>query len=165
MGDAVGTVLTLCGYVVFFAVLLAFAQKIGLVAVLCRGLEALGLGAETASLLSMGIFEISTAATSARGALPAMAALLSFGGLSVLLQTASVVRAAGLSLKPYILGKGISAILSAVICYGILQFFPVAVETGIFMQKTAIYTEYLAAAVLMSISVYLLYRLLSKICP
>ncbi len=163
MGDAVNTVFSLCGYVVFFAVLIAFAKKIGLISFLCMLFQNLGLSPETASLLSLGMFEISTAAQRAPGALPAMAALLSFGGLSVLLQTMSITRRARLSIKPYLLGKTISSLLSAVLCYGILKGFPIAVRTGVFMQKTVLYTEYLAAAVLMAIGVYLLYRLLSRI--
>ncbi len=162
MGDAVHTILQLCGYVVFFAVLLEFAKKAGIVAFLCNLLKKCGLGENTAALLSMGIFELSSAVASGKGALPAMAALLSFGGLSVFLQTASIVRKAGLSMRPYVLGKILAAVFSASFCRVGMQIYPVTVETGLFLRKTVLYTEYLSAAVLMAMGVYLLYRWLGK---
>ena len=162
MGEAVSTILTLSGYVIFFAVILAFLERGGVLSLLCRLFRSLGLGEGTASLLSMGIFEISTAAQKAPGALPAMAALLSFGGMSVFLQTAAVIRKAGLSVKPYLLGKTLSAIFSAMLCALILKFFPVALKTaqGI---KSVVYSEYLSVAALMAMAVYLFYRILCKI--
>ncbi|MBQ7036079.1 MAG: hypothetical protein IJN74_01135 [Clostridia bacterium] len=163
MGDAVSTILTLSGYVVFFAVMLAFLEKGGVLSVLCRMFRSFGMGNETASLLSMGIFEISTAAKKATGALPAMAALLSFGGLSVLMQTAAVVKKAGLSLKPYILGKAISSVFAAAVCNLILKFFPITLQTAA-LSKAQVYTEYLSAATAMAMGVYLVYRLLCKFC-
>ena len=162
MGDAVHTILQLCGYVIFFAVLLEFAKKAGVISFLCKVLMKFGLGQNTATLVSMGIFELSSAAASGQGALPAMAALLSFGGFSVFLQTVSVVRKAGLSIKPYIIGKTISSALSVVFCAVGIHFYPVQYSSGMFMQKTLVYTEYLTAATLMAIAVYGLYRWLGK---
>lgn len=164
MGDAVSAVMTLSGYVVFFAVVLAFLENGGVIDAICRFFEMWGLGRGTASLLSMGIFEISTAAKKADGALPAMAALLSFGGISVLLQTASVIKKAGLSIKPYLIGKTLSATFSAVICTLILKVFPVTLKTAQ-ISKPVVYAEYLSVATMMAIAVYLFYRVLCKISP
>lgn len=164
MGDAVTTIMMLCGYVVFFAVLVAFLDIIGVLNGMCRLFQVLGIGEKTAAMLSVGIFEISTAAQKASGALPFMASLLSFGGMSVFVQTAAVIKKAGLNVKPYLIGKTVSSILSALICTLFLEFFPITIQTAQ-MTKGVIYVEYLGTAIIMTIGVYLFYRLLCKICP
>ncbi len=161
MGDAITTVLSLCGFVVFFSVLSAYLRKIGLLSLLQHVLTAVGCSEKTAALLSAGIPEISAVVKSEGGALPAMAGLLSFGGISVMLQTASLVKKAGLSLKPYILGKLLSAGLAAAFCRILLAFFPISVSVSIHTYaKPLAFTGYLAAACLLALGVYLLYRLL-----
>ncbi len=166
MGDAVHTVLSLCGFVVFFAVVAAFAEKVGFLAMLRHLFSLAGAGEKTADLLSAGLFEISAAAEKEGAALPAMAGILSFGGLSVLLQTASIVRKAGLSMKSYIIGKILSAGLAAFFCRLLLAAFlqTVTVSASVFPEKAVFYTGYLGLAAVLSVGVYLLYVLLCKFC-
>lgn len=129
VGDAVHTVLNLCGYVLFFSAFSAFLDHIGILRLCGHFLGLMGMGEKTASLCLNGLLEIS-AVTRYKGALPATAALLSFGGLSVLLQTASLVKKAGLSIKSYVLGKILSAGCSAFFCRLLLPLFSPSVSVS-----------------------------------
>lgn len=162
MGDAVHTVLSLCGFVVFFSVIAAFLEHLGFLGAVRRFLTAAGFGEKTAALLCTGFLEVSTVASAGGGALPAMAGLLSFGGLSVFLQTAALVKKAGLSMKSYMIGKLLSAGLSAFFCRLLLAAFPQAVPAAapLLREKTAAYGWYLAAAVLLTFTIWFLFRLL-----
>ncbi len=125
MEKAVETMLSLCGYVVLFASVIALIEKSGVLAFLCDLFTKCGVSAGTARLLVMGFLEISTAAGAAEGAsVEAMAFILSWGGCSVLLQTAGIVRRAGLSMKSYIGGKMIASVLSALFCHILLHVLP-----------------------------------------
>ncbi len=165
MGDAVHTVLSLCGFVVFFSVIAAFLEHLGLLGCVRRLLSYAGLDSKTAALLAAGSLEISSAAQCSGGALPAMAALLSFGGFSVLLQTASLTKKAGLSMKSYALGKLLSAGLAAFFCRLLLSVFPVTipVSTPSFRMKTAVYAGYLGAFALLSAAIVLFLLLLAAV--
>ena len=129
VGDAVHTVLNLCGYVLFFSAFSAFLDHIGILRLCRRFLAMLGMGEKTAELCLKGLLEIS-AVTKYKGALPATAALLSFGGLSVFLQTASLVKKAGLSMKSYVLGKVLSAGCAAFFCRLLLPLFSQSVSVS-----------------------------------
>ena len=166
VGDAVQTLLTLCGFVVFFSVLTAFMETAGILAAIRRILCLTGMGEKTAVLLSTGFFEITAAAKSCGAAMPAMAGLLSFGGMSVLLQTASLVRKAGLSMKSYFLGKALAVGFSAFYCRLLLSVWKpsMAVSLSAPMAKTVLFGGYLGAAALLAIAVYALHALLEKFC-
>jgi len=158
VGEAIHTVLTLCGFVVFFSVVTAFLEHLGILRCIRRLLSALGMGEKTAALCVAGTLEIS-AITQNSGALPATAALLSFGGLSVLLQTASLVKKVGLSMKSYLVGKFLSAGLSAFFCRLLVAAFPPAVSVVALAghSKAVVYTGYLGAALLLTAIPCLLY--------
>ncbi|MDD6308326.1 MAG: hypothetical protein PUB07_03090 [Clostridia bacterium] len=125
MESAVETMLTLCGYVVFFAVILALSKQLGIIAMLSKGLVFLGVPENVAQLFACGFFEISSAMTTVGGTeYAAVAMILAFGGLSVLLQTMGIVHKYGLSMKTYVVGKLISAGLAGLIARLFFRFFP-----------------------------------------
>ncbi|MBE7062216.1 MAG: hypothetical protein E7390_00285 [Ruminococcaceae bacterium] len=165
MGDAVHTVLSLCGFVVFFSVITAFLEHLGILGIARRFLTASGLGEKTAALLCAGFLEVSAVAGTDGGALPAMAGLLAFGGLSVFLQTAALVRKNGLSMNSYIIGKLLSSGLSAFYCRLLLMVFPQAVPANapLLQEKAVAYGGYLAAAVLLTFSVWFFFRLMDSL--
>ncbi len=164
--DAVETVLALCGFIVFFSVLVAFLEKAGLLTFLRRALQCLGMGERTATLVSRSVWDVSLVAEGGGGSLPAMAAILAFGGVSVLFQTASIVHDAGLSLKSYGIGKVLSAGFAALFCRLLLAVCP-AVQSTYVPYGTYIhsgYGGYFLVALLLSFSFYMCLRLLGKIC-
>ncbi len=162
VGDAVKTVLTLCGFVVFFSVLSAMAENFGVLGFVRDILVFLGVGDRTAALIPAGLLEITAAANCHGGALPAMAALLNFGGCSVLLQTASLVRRAGLSVKSYIGGKALSAGLAALYCRVLLLVFPIPLSAAVSFSSQTFFGKFSFMAVTISALVYSLYAALGK---
>ncbi len=162
MEKAVKTMLSLCGYVVFFSVLTAFAKRAGIISFLSGFIEKFGITASTARLIIMGFLELSTAVSASAGAdISAVAFIISWGGCSVLLQTAGIVRGAGLSMKSYIGGKIISSILAAGICRILLHLFPKSQSVYKTMQilpiETAVYIGYATAALCIASGIWLLF--------
>ena len=130
MGDAVHTLLSLCAFVVFFSVIIAFLEKSGILQIMHRLLLLTGMGEQTARVLARGGLEISAAGRWGQAALPAMAGLLSFGGVSVFLQTVMLTRKAGLPVRSYGIGKLLSAGFSSLYCRLLLEVCPLLKPTG-----------------------------------
>lgn len=164
--DAVETVLTLCGFIVFFSVLVAFLEKAGILSLLKGALMGLGMGEKTAALLCRSFWDVSLLAEGGGASLPAVAAILAFGGVSVLFQTASIVGEGGLSLKKYGIGKAFSAGFAALFCRLLLAAFPAAQSTYIpfdtYLQEG--YGGYLLASLLLSFTFYGCLWALGKFC-
>ena len=116
--EAVGAVLTVCGFVVCFSVLLGLLDDWGLTAlpVVQRPLP---------RALLCGFFEIGSALGALRGLAPtpaslaAAALILGWGGLSVHCQTAALFAEQELSLRRHTLGRLCSALFSALIAGGL----------------------------------------------
>ena len=164
VGDSVISIITLCGYVIFFSVILAMLQKIGFISLLSRLLSSVHIGSSDSELLSMGLFEITSGLSKAHSAnLPFVSLVLSLGGISVLFQTYSFVRKSGLSIKPYILGKILSGGFSALCTKIILAFCPVDVSVfSMFSEpKISFYISYLASF-LLAVFIFLVFLFLRK---
>ena len=112
--QAVSAVLTVCGFVVCFSVLLGLLESWGLFSLL-------GIHTPERRALVSGFFEIGSAVGALRSlsASPAHLALaagvLGWGGLSVHCQTAALFCDSELSLRRHALGRLCSALLSALI--------------------------------------------------
>ena len=79
---AAESMLSLCGTVVFFSVVLSILRQSGVISFLTSFLCRLGLSTENAELFSCGLFEITTALfSSASKSIPCAAAVISFGGI------------------------------------------------------------------------------------
>lgn len=124
MGDAINksisTLLLICGYIVFFAVLneiinLVLLKNINneLVISLLNGFLEITSGLKKISLLEN---------YSSKIILPLSALILGFGGLSVHLQVASILSDSKLSLKPYLIGKILQGILAGIYTFFIVNF-------------------------------------------
>lgn len=130
VSGAVQSTLGVCGFVLFFSVLLCLLQESGLLLLISRLFTLLGQDIAFCQALSAGLLEIScgvTALASSSAGLPAKGAaaafLLSFGGCSVLFQTMQQTESTGLSLRPMLRRKLFQAILAAWMGYLYLSFF------------------------------------------
>lgn len=107
---AVKSILNVCGYVVFFSILCAMAKNVFLISLLevttgAKNLIACGLGEKITFVLLSGI--------------------VGFGGICVLFQVQSAVCDAGLSLKFYVFGKSIQAVISMVLAFLYVNLFEI----------------------------------------
>lgn len=103
----------------------------------CDITGALNLHAGTKLFLDC-LLEVTNGCQSAAGALPipALAAIISFGGLSVHCQIFSYVRESGLKMRYFYTARVVSASFAAIICMGLLKLFPV--ELSVFATNTDI---------------------------
>ena len=148
LSESIISCLNVCGYVIFFAVLYKMLQKCRIIAAFEKLLCLAGFRKELSRLLSCGIFEITTAIKmSLCTNLGAVAAVISMGGMSVLLQTMSFTRAAGLSIKPYIMGKIFAGGFSAFYMSLLMKIFPVEISVFSPLTKAKLleYPPYLIA--------------------
>ena len=159
MEAAIGTALRLCGFVIFFAVVAAFSERTGLLPLIRRALIQFGCGEKTAAMLVDGILEVSALSGKA-GALPAMAGLLSLGGVSVFLQVWDIARRAGLSVRSFLVGKLLSGGFAALFCRLMLLFVPVTTETAVSGEKIICFGAYLGIVTLGSVGLYAIFRVM-----
>lgn len=159
MEAAIGTALRLSGFVIFFAVVAAFLERTGLLTLIRRALMHLRCGEKTAAMLVSGILEVSALSGKA-GALPAMAGLLSLGGVSVFLQVWDITRRAGLSVRSFLVGKLLSGGFAALFCRLMLLFIPVTTETAATGEKIVYYGAYLGIVTLGSVGLYAIFRVM-----
>ena len=114
MRQAVGAVLTVCGFAVCFSVLLGLLESWGF-------FRLLGVCTQERRVLASGLFEIGSAVGAMRGLsqspehLALAAGVLGWGGLSVHCQTAALFADSELSLRRHTLGRLCSALFSALI--------------------------------------------------
>lgn len=108
------TMLKICGFITAFSVLCAMLREFAVM----FGLQLQG----AAAALIFGFLEITagagaSAAAGGRIGLALTAAAVGWSGLSVHMQTASVIDRKGLSMKRYIIGKAAQGILSGLIAF------------------------------------------------
>lgn len=112
--QAVGAVLTVCGFAVCFSVLLGLLESWGF-------FRLLGVCTQERRVLASGLFEIGAAVGAMRSLtlspahLALAAGVLGWGGLSVHCQTAALFADSELSLRRHTLGRLCSALVSALI--------------------------------------------------
>jgi len=146
--ESLTAMLTLCGYVIFFSVILGLFEHIKIISALQNFLMLFHVKKQDAALMAKGIFEITAAVFQTPGAsLPCISALISLGGISVFFQSLSFCRQASLSIKPYIFGKFLCGGFSALYTYISLKLFPIntAVFSALSPGKIEAYSFYFFA--------------------
>ena len=129
LGDAVKnaviSILTIGGFVVLFAVIIQILTDIGLISILVYFLGnlllPLGISEEILRGLISGLLEISTGSGLVSGApsvdlsvrLPAASFIIGWAGLSVHSQVMSIISKTDISIRPYLFGKFLQGLLSA----------------------------------------------------
>lgn len=162
--DSLKSVITLCGYVVFFAVLAAALDRAGILFALSRIFAFTSENNRT--LLSKGIFEIATGISAAKNAdFSAVSSVLAWGGISVLFQTQSFTSKSGLSLKTYFFGKLLCGGFAALITKVILLIHPVEVEafSAAGITKIKMFLYYLLGGMGLTIGIFALFSFISLI--
>lgn len=118
VSDSVQIILQVCGLITFFSALIQ--------TLICLGMPDSGL--------LIGCIEMTTglsrlAATEGEHLLPLCSFLLSFGGVSVLMQVATAFHHQRISLSPYLFGKIIQGGISATLTYLFYKLFPASRPT------------------------------------
>ncbi len=113
VADGVDNIFKVCGFVVFFSVLCA---SIPWKSPFLYGMLEMTGGLKALIDQTEGV----------GGILPVISFFLALSGLSILLQTVGIVHPSGLSVKPYLLGKLVQAVLSFFLTWVVCKFFPVS---------------------------------------
>lgn len=120
INKSISTLLLICGYIVFFAVLnevisLTLFKNISnpLIIGILNGILEITSGIKKLSIIDT--LELNTL-------LPLVAFILGFGGFSVHMQVASILSETNLSMKPYLLGKLIQGIFASLYTFLILKY-------------------------------------------
>lgn len=130
---AMGSLLNICAFILFFSVLLRMLTLSGVLSTLAGLLSTLfapvGMTLPWAERLLTGLLELSSGvSTLSQGALSgrlSMAAfMLGWAGLSVHCQVMAFLGDSGLSLGPYAAGKLLHALFSSLIVGGLVRLFP-----------------------------------------
>ncbi len=146
--DSISSILSVCGYVVFFAVFINILKVTNILQTAAYFVSSLfpPVSTEFAREFLSGLLEMTNGIANL-AALPninpaskliAASMLLGFGGLCVHFQTMGIVSRYGLSSKTYFLGKMMNGTISAVIMFALLV--PAAHEAFYFFDPSAFTT-------------------------
>ena len=146
MKGAFSATLNICGFVVFFTVLLRLLYLAGVLPFLARGAAALlgplGLEEETAGQLLTGLIELCSGVWSLAGAVPGLtkgaalaAFMLGWAGLSIHCQTLSFLAEGGLSSGTYFCGKLLHGLLSAALAWLLFRLLPFREEAAAVLAR------------------------------
>ena len=130
LANSINSILTVCGAIIFFFT--ASGIVLGIMELTPP------VNAFISSLFEMtgGIKKISELSLSENAKLAVSSFCVGFAGLCVHIQVMAVTARYGFSLKPYLLGKLLHGVLSALFTYSLLKAFPKPV--GVFSQRTAL---------------------------
>lgn len=126
--QATSTLLSICGFIVLFSIILSTLQTSGLINIFTNIIHAFGLSKEISIALITGIIELTNGvnlSSQTFNVFPHLSILLTsfllgFGGLSVLLQVYSIIYKENISIKPYLLGKILHGLFSIIITFILL---------------------------------------------
>lgn len=132
--NAINTLLLICGYIVFFAVLGDLLQNTGIMhffqIIIERLLQVFDIPAEASSGIFRGVLEVTSGVKTLSTLdnitylklLSLVAFVLGFGGFSVHMQTASIIAKTDISMKPYLLAKLLHGIFASVLSYLLMKY-------------------------------------------
>ena len=144
VGDATNDVIKICAWVVIFKTV-------------CDGLSTLPIP-PGATLFFEFILEVTNGCRAAAGKapIPALAAIISFGGLSVHCQIMSYLRYTKLKMRYFYTARAVCASFSAIICMELLKVFPCevsvfATDSSVTPAAYSVSVPALAALLIMSV--------------
>ncbi len=166
--------LSICGFVIFFTVVIRLLFLAGIIGLLARGIAAvfapIGLTQQWAERLligaiemSSGVWSLQSAAGTLTGKLSMAAFILGWAGVSVHFQTLSFVGKSRLSARVYLVGKLLHGVLSAAFVFLACRIFPIADSVPAYYaeQITNIATmDFSTALIVSSVSALIIWLLL-----
>lgn len=178
--NAFSSTLSICGFVIFFTVVIRMLFLTGVIGglsgVIAKLLAPAGFGKEWAEKLLIGLIEISSgvwslqsAAGTLTGKLSMAAFILGWAGLSVHFQVLSFIGTSGLSTKTYIGGKALHGIISAVFVYFLSNLLPLEAPVSHYLaqQLTGIaaldFTTALTVSSITAVVVWLVIAMISML--
>lgn len=131
--NSINTLLMIGGYIVLFSVIVTILNKLGIIHLIAAIIKSVLFFINYAFSLSLpisaGIFEITSGTNLVKLSFAPLSQkviiasfILGWGGLSVHAQVASIISKSGLSIKPYIIGKFLQGIFSAIYASILLRF-------------------------------------------
>ena len=136
------SILSICGFVVFFTVLIRLLQLSGFIPALSGLFGRLGFDRDWAERLITGFIELTSGVATLRGAsaslyrsMAAAAFMLGWAGLSVHAQVLSFIADSGLTVKTYFFGKLLHGLLSAVFASVLARVFVFRLPTGAYLAQ------------------------------
>ena len=120
--DSVKTIFDVCGFIVFFLIVMTMLENIGVFKLIGNLFKQLNIDSNAGIALFKGIIELSNGINGltyikAPDSFILSTIIVSWGGLSVHFQTAAVLDKARLKMSKYYLGKTIQAIISGILSY------------------------------------------------
>ena len=173
--DSFFTIIGICGFVIFFSVILKMFSVTGIIDLFSSLLLKLGIEPLWFNRLFCGFFEMCSGVSSlAEGGdlrlrMAAASLILGWGGMSIHLQTISVLSETDLRMSKYFIGSLLKGIISGAVTYFSFPLFVRFVPAGAFsISETNIasttFTGTLAFSLTLSAVVLLLFALPSKSC-
>lgn len=148
--------LTVCGFVIFFSILISFIEKLNVIGVLAS----LGLDYSLLKSFIYGFFECSGGCFSAVSATEnpllkyiLLSAILAWSGISVHLQVLGIIKKAKLSSKLYFKGKVLMTIISPAITFFLYSF----------TNDRALLFPFVKTVLFLVILFFILYKILSTL--
>ena len=133
--EGIRSIITVCGFVVFFAVFLGVLRQAGVYRLVA---SLIGVNEKTAQAALSGVLETTSGiAAAAKTALPIhiklpfVSMLLGWSGLSVHMQVAAVTGGSGMNLKGYFRGKLLQTVLAPMFTICLMKILPVTVQTAV----------------------------------
>lgn len=139
--NSITTLLLICGYIIFFAVLGDIFEELGIFEQVANAIHSVAniLNIPKQYIISIlkGIFEVTNGLKELANStiefgkteICIAAFLLGFGGISVMMQVSSIISNSGLSIIPYILGKLLHGTIAATYTYVLLSYTNILNET------------------------------------
>ena len=132
--NSISTLLLICGYMIFFSVLINILNSINISLYFSKIIECilniLNFPKEISISIIKGLLEVTGGISELSSfqnidyikLLPCIAFVLGFGGFSVCMQVNSILANTDLSIKPYIFGKLLQGIISSILTFLIIKF-------------------------------------------
>lgn len=135
--SAINTVVMIGGFVILFSVIISILNNSGLLDIASNILypvfDMLNINTNFIKPIFSGLIELTNGLNmltqipfkNLSTIIVFSSFVLGFGGLSIILQVLSITSKANISIKPYIIGKFLQGIISAILTYVFIQIFPI----------------------------------------
>lgn len=135
--NAINTVIMIGGFVILFSVIISILNKSGMLNLISHIFypifNMLKIDINFIKPIISGLIELTNGLsiltninTKSFSTLITFASfILGFGGISICLQVLSITSKSDISIKPYIIGKLLQGIISAILTYTIIHIFPI----------------------------------------